>query len=201
MDTRDTIVAAAWSCIQERGVKGANIAEIARRAGLSRATVYLHFSDKTDLVDAVIAGVSAAIFKRMGRAMAQGSDLRAQLALAAAFIARTRKALHDGQEHFDPSRAAAVLADQTGEALARAVVFFDPYVRAAQDRGEIRPELDTRAVSEWFARILFSLYVTPSSVLDLEDPTTAARFVSDHFVIAAPDPNSIDEARSAIAHN
>lgn len=185
MNTRDTIVAAAWTCIQDRGVKRASIAEIARRAGVSRATVYLYFGDRSDLLDAVVAGVSAAIFKRMGQAMACASDLKSQLGLAAAFIARTRQSLHASQESFDRSKAAVVLADESGEALGRAVAFFDPYVRAAQDRGEIRADLDTRVVSEWFARILFSLYVTPSTVLDLNDPEVASRFVTDQFSIVA----------------
>lgn len=187
MDTRDTIIAGAWVCIQERGLQRASIAEIARQSGVSRGTVYQYFTDKSELVEAVVAGVSAAIFERMGKAMTHGNDLRSQLALAASYVARTRRPLHSGQKQFDEAATAMVLADQSGEMLRISAEFFEPYVEAARVRGEIRRDIDSRAAAEWFARIMISLYTTPSRVLDLDDPDVVARFVADHFsIVEAP---------------
>lgn len=192
MNTRDVIVAGAWTCIQARGVKRASIAEIARYSGVSRATVYQYFADKRDIVDAVVAGASASIFKLMGQQMATGDDLRSQLSLAAAFLAANRGSLHDGQARFDAAGSALLLIDESGELLEGFTNFLEPYVSAAKVRGELRPGLQVRSTSEWFARILMSLYVTRSRSLDLDDPAVAAAFVADHFVVSAgaatPDP-------------
>ena len=42
--------------------------------------------------------------------------------------------------------------------------------------------LDIEAAGEWFARILFSLFSTPSSTLDMDNPDVAAEFVRAHVV-------------------
>jgi AcrR family transcriptional regulator len=48
------IVAAALSIFSEKGFAGARIEEIARRAGVSKGTVYLYFETKSDLFRAVV---------------------------------------------------------------------------------------------------------------------------------------------------
>ena len=59
---------------------------------------------------------------------------------------------------------------------------FAPYLSAARLTGEVRKDLDIEAAGEWFARILFSLFSTPSSTLDMDDPEVAAEFVRTHVV-------------------
>jgi hypothetical protein len=49
------------------------------------------------------------------------------------------------------------------------VDFFAPYLSAAKLAGEFRNDLDVGAAGEWFARILFSLFSTPSSSLDMDE--------------------------------
>jgi hypothetical protein len=43
-------------------------------------------------------------------------------------------------------------------------------------------DLDVQSAGEWFARILFSLFSTPSSTLDMDDPAAVADFVRAHVV-------------------
>lgn len=57
-----------------------------------------------------------------------------------------------------------------------------PHLSAAKLTGEVRKDLDVEAAGEWFARILFSLFSTPSSGLDMDDPAVVARFVTEHVV-------------------
>jgi AcrR family transcriptional regulator len=48
------------SCIElysERGLVSISVAEIARRAGINRATFYRHFEDKADLLERGIEGL------------------------------------------------------------------------------------------------------------------------------------------------
>jgi TetR/AcrR family transcriptional repressor of nem operon len=53
--SRERIIDAAATCIAERGVEGAGVDQILAAAGASKSQLYHYFSDKADLVRAVIA--------------------------------------------------------------------------------------------------------------------------------------------------
>ena len=57
------------------------------------------------------------------------------------------------------------------------VAFLSPYLEIAKVRGEVRGDLVVRDAAEWLARLLFSLYTTPSPALDLDDPEVTREFV------------------------
>lgn len=54
-ETRDRIAQAAAELHEERGVAQTTVAEIARRAGVTRLTVYNHFADLSELLPACAA--------------------------------------------------------------------------------------------------------------------------------------------------
>lgn len=54
-DTRDRIARAAAELHEEKGVAKTTVAEIARRAGVTRLTVYNHFADLSELMPACSA--------------------------------------------------------------------------------------------------------------------------------------------------
>lgn len=47
--TRAAILDAAWTLLEERGAEGLAMVEVARRAGVSRRAIYLHFASKSEL--------------------------------------------------------------------------------------------------------------------------------------------------------
>lgn len=49
-DTRTRILDAAWGLLEESDGKGVRMADVARRAGISRQAVYLHFPSRADLL-------------------------------------------------------------------------------------------------------------------------------------------------------
>jgi AcrR family transcriptional regulator len=53
-DLRRRIIAAADQVIRERGIGGTTTREIARAAGCSEGSIYVHFEDKIDLLIAVV---------------------------------------------------------------------------------------------------------------------------------------------------
>ncbi len=53
--TRDGVIDAALRVFAERGFAGAQLDDIASRAGVTRGAVYHHFTDKTDLLQVVLA--------------------------------------------------------------------------------------------------------------------------------------------------
>ena len=58
-ETRDRIAGAAAELHQEKGVAHTTVAEIARRAGVTRLTVYNHFADLNELLPACSAHYAA----------------------------------------------------------------------------------------------------------------------------------------------
>jgi len=60
--------------------------------------------------------------------------------------------------------------------------FLAPYISAARVTGEVRNELDITTAAEWFARMLFSLFTTPSPRIDMRDDDTVADFVRPYVV-------------------
>ena len=76
---RDAIVAAARDCFFERGYSGTSIEEIARRAGVSKVTVYNRFTDKQTLFVACIAGECQGMETDLKLDMDNAGDLRARL--------------------------------------------------------------------------------------------------------------------------
>jgi hypothetical protein len=73
------------------------------------------------------------------------------------------------------TKNAAVLLRECAE-------FLSPYLTAAKLTGEVRKDLEVAAAGEWFARMLFSLFSTPSSTLDMDDDSVVAEFVRSHAV-------------------
>ena len=55
-EKHEAIIEAAGKCFLEQGLAATSMDEVARRAGVSKQTVYSHFQSKEDLFQAVIAG-------------------------------------------------------------------------------------------------------------------------------------------------
>ena len=51
---REAILEAAWACFVQHGYAKTSLEDVARRAGLSRPLIYLHFANKNELFGCVI---------------------------------------------------------------------------------------------------------------------------------------------------
>jgi len=181
-DTRQTIIDAAFACFRQYGLRKTTIVEIGRTAQLSRGTIYQYFRDKAAIVEACAESTSQRFYREMVKAMDRGNTLEDKLSLAAAFVSRARRYMEPEQEYFDEDEVSLLLTKNAGVLLSECVDFFIPYLKAAKLTGEIRKGLDVQAAGEWYARILFSLFSTPVSTLDMDDPDVVRRFVRDHIV-------------------
>jgi TetR/AcrR family fatty acid metabolism transcriptional regulator len=98
-DKRELILKAAVRTFAERGFFGAQVADVARAAGVAAGTVYLYFRGKDDLL--------VSIFERtMREAIAEG---RAALADVPAPLERLRRIAHLHLERLGRDRATAVV--------------------------------------------------------------------------------------------
>ncbi len=138
------IVAAALAVFAEKGFAGARIEEIARRAGVSKGTVYLYFETKGDLFRAVVHDAIIPNIDEIG-ASALAADLP--------FAEILRTLLPRFAELVTTRPIGAVVKMVVGESrnfpelarvwhdevIAKGVDLISALIRRGQDRGEIRP--------------------------------------------------------------
>ncbi|MGH3595194.1 MAG: TetR/AcrR family transcriptional regulator [Mycobacterium sp.] len=180
-DTRELIIESAYVCFRKHGLQKATIVDIAKMAGVSRSTVYEYFRDKAAILEACAEHASEQFYREMSKAMDRGSSLEEKLSFAAVFVSQVRRAIAS-EEYFDEDAISLLLTKDAAVLLRECVDFFAPYLSAAKLTGEVRKDLDVASAGEWFGRMLFSLFSTPSSTLDLDDPDVVAEFVRAHVV-------------------
>jgi AcrR family transcriptional regulator len=91
--TRRTLIRAAGQCFRKRGFAATTVEDIARAAGTTRTTFYLHFKGKGDIVNALIESVgrdTEALLAELETAVAthRRDELRTWLAKAFEFWER-----------------------------------------------------------------------------------------------------------------
>jgi AcrR family transcriptional regulator len=181
MDTRELIVEAAYACFRRQGLQKATIVDIAKAAGVSRSTIYEYFRDKAAIVEACAEHASQWFYREMSEAMDRAGSLEDKLSRAAVFVTQARRVIAS-EKYFDVDAISLLLTKDAAVLLRECVDFIAPHLAAAKLTGEVRKDLDIQASGEWFARILFSLFSTPSSTLDMDDPDVVADFVRAHVV-------------------
>ncbi|TPG31673.1 TetR/AcrR family transcriptional regulator [Mycolicibacterium hodleri] len=188
-DTRTVIVETALSCFRTHGLRRTSVVDIAHAAGVSRSTVYEYFADKRAIVDAASEHATQSFYRRMARAMATAGTLEDQLAGAAVAVVQARHFIVP-ERLSDPSEVHSLLTTNAAALLRECGQFLAPYLSAAKLTGEVRRDLDVDGAAEWFARMLFSLFLTPSERLDLDDADAVAGFVREHVVRGFVDARS-----------
>ncbi|CAM4420828.1 Toluene efflux pump ttgABC operon repressor [Mycobacterium basiliense] len=175
-DTRDLIVDSAYRCFRKQGLQKTTIVDIAKLANVSRSTIYEYFKDKAAIFEACAEHASEQFYREMSKAMSHGASLEEKLCHAAVFVTQARRAIASA-EYFDEDAISLLLTKDSAVRLRESVNFFAPYLSAAKLTAEVRKDLDVDAAGEWFARILFSLFSTPSPMRDLDDPEVVTAFV------------------------
>ncbi|MGH3633604.1 TetR/AcrR family transcriptional regulator [Mycobacterium sp.] len=180
-ETRELIIESAYGCFRKHGLQKATIVDIAKMAGVSRSTVYEYFRDKGAVLEACAEHASEHFYREMSKAMDRGTSLEEKLTRAAVFVTRARRVIAS-EEYFDEDAISLLLTKDAAVLLRECADFFAPYLAAAKLTGEVRKDLGVESAGEWFARILFSLFSTPSSTLDMANPDVVAEFVRAHVV-------------------
>jgi AcrR family transcriptional regulator len=138
-ETRQRIVDAVAELLGEGTFHSASTDEVADRAGIARATLYLHFPSRLDLVDAVCERFAVSPALLAIREACEGGNIRRFLVAAVAFWSADDAVFTQffGAAAVDPAAGRFVerqRADQRGE-LRRLTT-------AMQREGTLRPGLD-----------------------------------------------------------
>jgi len=175
-DTRDSIIAGAFACFRIHGPHKTTIVDIAREADVSRSTIYEYFKDKEAIVEACSVAASERFYRIMAKVVNRGDTLEDKLVRACVFVAQARRVV-EPETYFDDQEVNVLLTRNSAVLLSDCSDFVAPYLAAAKLTGEVRKDLDIAAAGEWIARILFSLFNTPSPRIDMHDDAAVADFV------------------------
>jgi AcrR family transcriptional regulator len=180
--TADRILTAAAECVRRYGLRRVSMGDVARAAGVSRGSVYNHFHDRDALVGAVLEHAADRFVTGSEAWVRRRRTLAGQVGEAAAFIRSHRDdpllTITAGEE----SLLASLLTARIDGLVERWVEFWQPYLADAERRGEVRRGLDRRAAAEWIVRIMLSLVVMPSTVVDLDDADAVRAYVQEYVV-------------------
>jgi AcrR family transcriptional regulator len=177
-DLRTRILDAAAECILESGLTARLHATIAKRAGLSRPTLYKHVGDQAAILRAVLDREFAEFFAAVTPWLRSSDDLAGGLVDAIVFIVEygrrhdlLQKALREHPELILP-----VLTTEAAPLMASIHEMFDEQLaRALAATGS---DLDPRVVADWVYRLIVSLLTTPATVTT-HSTADLRRYVSD----------------------
>jgi AcrR family transcriptional regulator len=183
IDTRAVLVSAAFACFRTHGLRKTTIVDIARAADVSRSTFYEYFQDKEMVVEACAEAASQNFYRKLAKAIDRqgGGTLEDKLVRAGVFVTQARRVV-EPESYFDQEEVNLMLTKNATTLLQDCSEFLAPYVSAARLTGEVRSDLDIHSATEWFARMLFSLFTTPSPYLDMGNDDMVADFVRAYAV-------------------
>jgi AcrR family transcriptional regulator len=158
-DSRARVIAAALRCVARFGVSKTTVDDIAREAGLSRATLYRTFpGGRDEVLVAVVESEISSFF----------SELDAQLDAAASIEELLVVALVSSAEQLVRHEALRFLLAYEPEVVVPFIAFqgFDSVLLAASRHlgPYLQPHLgetQARRVAEWMARLVVSHVVSP----------------------------------------
>jgi AcrR family transcriptional regulator len=135
VDVGDRILAAAASCVIDFGVDRVTLAEIARRAGVSRPTVYRRWRDTRSVLAALL---TRHITAALGEVPVRGGDRQALVDRVVAVAERLRR--DDLVMAVLRSELALVyIAQRLGSSQQMLIDALAENLRAAQRDGSVRP--------------------------------------------------------------
>ncbi|WP_067902835.1 TetR/AcrR family transcriptional regulator [Nocardia vaccinii] len=171
------LLESALSAFLDFGIKRTSMGEVARRAGISPATLYRRYESKNDLVQAV--GVREAqrfvadIDSRV-QAISDGEDQLAEIFVA--FITSlARNELLQRLLRTEPDLILPRLTIQAGPILAVGRAYLADKLRALH-KDENDRDFDADLVAEIMARLAQSLALTPDGLIPLADEAAAREF-------------------------
>ena len=177
---RVRIIDATLACLARHGTIKTTVDDIARQAGVSRATVYRAFpGGRDEILAAVVDTEMARLFSALGVRLGEATDL-AEALVSGIVEASTRVQRHVALAYLVEHEPEVVLGhlafDESDRLLATASRFTAPFLARWMSSNE------AGRVAEWATRIVLSYAVAPSATLDLTD-VDDARHLVETFVL------------------
>lgn len=181
------VLDAALLAFLDFGIKRTSMVEVARRGGLSLATLYRRFAGKSDLIEAVglrqargfIAEVDAAVQRQID-SDASAEDQVVELFVAFLHGLRGNRLL-DRLLKTEPEIVLPYLTVQGAPVIELGRDYLAEFIDRLQREGKL-PQYDPFPLAEMVARNALSMALTPQTVIPLNDDAALRRFARDHVV-------------------
>ncbi len=184
---RDRLIDAAEQCLTAKGIRATTVSEVAEVAGVSRGWLYRHFPDKAELLGAAIVRLNDAFWTESRTRLDGVTGLDQQITVGVALArqeSETPGALVLKLRQEEPEAFTACVGVGVRGLVPEIAAFWEPYVRAAADGGEIHPDTDCAEAAEWIARIMMSLATVPGERCDIDDHDSVLRHARRYIVAA-----------------
>jgi len=179
----ERVLNAALSAFLDFGIRRTSMGEIAKRSGLSPATLYRRFEGKDDVVWAV--------GRREARRLIEGVDARIDaedsaedqaVSLFVGFLAglRANELLHR-LLNTEPEVVLPLLTVQAGPVLAIGRTYLANFIRRLQVQLQL-PPADVEPMAEMVARVALSMALTAETCIPLHDEEGIRRFARQCLV-------------------
>ncbi len=182
-ETGQRVLDGARALFAFEGLRGTTMEQVAKSAGIGRATVYRKFATKDALVEAVLLSELRDYLRELDIITEQVEGFEEQV--VEGFVATLRYVRED-------SLIASTIAQDGAWGLAYATTMAGPVIfaareylaskiRAAQHRG-LAAEVDAVPLAELIVRVCHSLMLTPEGVIPREDDEAARTFARTMLV-------------------
>lgn len=189
--TTDRLLDATERLLADKGIRATTMIDVAQAAGVSRAWLYRNFPDKPTLV-------GAAIIRLIETSWAQ---TRAELVTIADFEEKLVAGVQIGRRAYDdpgtllmrlrtsePEEFTACAGAGVRGLVPDLAAFWQPFVEAAAESGDIHRDTDIPEASEWIARVMISLGSVPGNHIDPDDPESLRRHLRRYVLPGLQQP-------------
>jgi AcrR family transcriptional regulator len=180
--TGERILDAALEQFRRVGIRRSSVEDVARRAGVTRVTVYRRFPRKDRLIEAVVLReCRRAIAEVDARISALEDPVERTVEGFVAMVELVRSnPLLTGLMAVEPEGVLRQLTVDGRPVIEIGTAFIAEHIRRSQRAGEL-PAYDPEPVAEILARLAHSLLLTPDGRIPLDDLAQAREFARLHL--------------------
>ena len=170
-ETSSRILDAAFELFCRFGIQRTTMEDVARRAGVSRITVYRRFANRGMLLDQLVRREVRRYLDQflVDIEHAHTAADRVVLGFVSSLRAFRRNPLIGGLMAADPNALVPSTIADGGRTLATVREFVAGQLRREQEAGNVASEVNVDIVAELMVRVCSSFLVIPSHIVDLDD--------------------------------
>lgn len=180
----ERVLAAADGCFQRFGIAKTTMEDVARSAGISRATLYRYFADRESLLTESVRRRARLNMKTARTYFSRRTTIEDKI--AGGITRNVRQGKRDPLVRLlvspEEMALAARLLERSGLASELTRELWHPVLREAQANGEIAADVDIAELCDWIAQLEI-MFISQAD--DTPEGLAWVRRMVEHFVVPA----------------